>query len=80
MLSYIVQIDKQEAKLMSESNPQTVMFGDVEYERDAVRTTKLEFQGITYIVESVHRKDATETAYDKVKRLIMQNMNNPEFG
>ena len=31
-----------------------------------------------YIVEAVASEDASETAYDKVKRLILANVNPPE--
>jgi hypothetical protein len=61
---------------MVEINNKTV---PKEFENNTIRTNKIQFQGITYIVESVHKKTATETAYDKVKRLISQHMNDSQF-
>lgn len=44
-------------------------------DRDDSRTTKTEIGGTLYIVESLVSEQAKETAYTKVKRLILSNAN-----
>lgn len=44
-------------------------------DRDDSRTTKTEIGGTLYIVESLVSEQAKETAYTKVKRLILSNVN-----
>ena len=44
-------------------------------ERAVPYETVMVIDGTEYIVHTVFSKDAKETAYDKVKRLILNNIN-----
>lgn len=41
--------------------------------------TQMSIGDTLYIVEAIADEDATETAYDKVKRLIIDNVNVPKY-
>lgn len=41
--------------------------------------TQMSIGDTLYIVESIAADDATDTAYDKVKKLILDNVNVPKY-
>ena len=48
-------------------------------QKDKPCVTQMSIGDTLYIVESIASETATETAYDKVKRLISENVNSTKY-